>query len=695
MIDKDSPAYAAQKQRSIIAQREQSAAGRDIGAIPAVVDPDRRARALTDTEFFHKTYLAERFSMAFGSAHRKAIGILDDCIINGGLNALAMPRGFGKSTLTEAALIKSKCYGLRSYSVFIAATSDLSCEFVDGVRKEFEQNDLLYEDFPEICYPIRKLEGITQRARGQTCNCVATQMEFGDGHFVFPTVAGSKSSGSIIQSFGLTGSIRGLRRRTASGKMIRPDFVIIDDAQTHEASKSPMQTDDREKIILGDLMGMAGPKTKIASVFLCTPIYPNDLTERFISRERHPEWRGTRTRMVEQMPSRMDLWEQYFEMRRESMRGGASGEPANEFYEASRVAMDEGAVLSWPDRVRDGDSSALQTAMNLLCDSPNAFKTEYQCEPESAEHTTEMKQLDSGLIVKRYSGVERFEVPAYSTRLTAFMDVHGDLIFYSVIAWNEQFGGEVVDYGTYPKQNVGMFTLADARPGLKDLYPDHLDDQRAYEGLAKTIPLVVGRPYLLGDTPVNVDRCLIDAGWQADAVSKAILNSGYSNIIYPSKGIGRSAAASGIAKWKTRQGERSGHHWRLTLGTGNKGRLLQFDPDTWKSIVYSALTVSMGGRSALKLFGTAKTNHELFAEHLTAEYAKPKDHKGDSFDKWSMMPGRTDNHWFDCVVGCAVAASVAGLALNPTTEPIAKPKMKAINIAELDRAANTNNRGQA
>ena len=332
--------------------------------------------------------------------------------------------------------------------------------------------------------------------------------------------------------------------------------------------------------------------------------------------------------------------------------------------------------------------------MNRMCDSPNAFQTEDQCEPESAEYSSDVKQLDVAEIKKRYSGVERFAIPAGSTRLTAFMDIHGELIFYAVCAWNEQFGGQIVDYGTYPRQSLSMFTLADARPGLKDLYPEHTDEQRVYEGLSKAIPMVLNRPYLLGETTINVDRCLIDAGWQPGAVAQAIQRSEYASIIYPSKGIGRSATSAGIAKWKAKPGERSGHHWRLTLGMGGKGRLLQFDPDTWKSVVYSALTVPMGGRSSLKLFGTQKANHELFAEHLAAEYAKPVLQKGDAYDKWAMMPGRTDNHWLDCVTGCAVAASVAGLLLNPTTEPITKPKPKVVDIGDLYREAN-NNGGRA
>ena len=103
----------------------------------------------------------------------------------------------------------------------------------------------------------------------------------------------------MIQSFGLTGAIKGLNVLAPDGTPVRPDMVILDDCQTRESAKSPTQTDDRERIICDDVMGLAGPRTNIAAVFLCTPIYPNDLTERFINRDRHPEWQGTRTRMVE------------------------------------------------------------------------------------------------------------------------------------------------------------------------------------------------------------------------------------------------------------------------------------------------------------------------------------------------------------------------------------------------------------
>ena len=60
-------------------------------------------------------------------------------------------------------------------------------------------------------------------------------------------------------------------------------------------------------------------------------------------------------------------------------------------------------------------------------------------------------------------------------------------------------------------------------------------------------------------------------------------------------------------------------------------------------------------------------------------------------DEWKRRPGR-DNHLWDCLVGSAVAASVAGLRWDPGTaagappEPKKKPK-KLIDIEALYKAA--------
>jgi hypothetical protein len=49
----------------------------------------------------------------------------------------------------------------------------------------------------------------------------------------------------------------------------------------------------------------------------------------------------------------------------------------------------------------------------------------------------------------------------------------------------------------------------------------------------------------------------------------------------------------------------------------------------------------------------------MLIDHLTAEYPVRVEAKGRVVDEWKMA-GR-ENHWLDCLVGSAVAASIAGI----------------------------------
>jgi hypothetical protein len=685
----DRQKYEERKRREAERQAAQSLAGRGV-VIPPVKHPKLRAKALKDSFFFLSRYFPQRFYLGFGAPHVAAVETIEACITDGGLHALTLMRGGGKTTLAEAMILRALVYGMRRYVVFIGATDQLAKQGVKRIRQELERNDLLMEDFPEVCAPLRALEGIYQRTKGQVLakDGKPTGIEINDDNFVLPTVAGSKASGSVIQSFGLTGAIRGLQRLAPDGTPIRPDLVLIDDPQTRESAKSPTQTDDRERTINADILGLAGPQTRIASVFLCTPIYPNDLTERFVSRDRHPEWEGRRTRMVETMPERMDLWDQYAEIRRESMRAGNKGVAANEFYAENRAEMEKGCKLSWPEYCKPGDLSGVQTAMNLKIDNPTGFASEYQCSPEEARLASGAKELRPADLAARVSGVPQLEAPVTCTRLTAFVDVGGELLWYAVCAWNESFGGSIIDYGAWPRQGRTMFAANDPRPGMSDAYPGRTEAQRVFAGLSDLLPLILGRRYRRahGGEELQVERCLIDAGWQTDAVFQAITASPLSASLYASKGVGRSTTQVGVARWRSRPGERSGHHWRLTLGEAKRGRQVQFDPDAWKSVIYNALTVPLGGSTGLSLFGKSAGPHEMLSEHLAAEYSEPAMLKGDTFDKWQLRPDRSDNHLLDCVVGCAVAASVCGL-LIPTGDQPAKVELppKPIKLSELQK----------
>ncbi|HMO85482.1 MAG TPA: hypothetical protein PKC18_11250, partial [Lacipirellulaceae bacterium] len=96
------------------------------------------------------------------------------------------------------------------------------------------------------------------------------------------------------------------------------------------------------------------------------------------------------------------------------------------------------------------------------------------------------------------------------------------------------------------------------------------------------------------------------------------------------------------------------------------------------------LAVAMGDRGCLSLFGDGPDQHRLFADHISAEYRVKTEGRGRTVDEWKLRPERTDNHWFDGLVGCAVAASMQGVMLHGT-DAIAQAKRGRVSFAELQR----------
>lgn len=665
MAARDYDEYKA-KQAEISRQRSES--GRDV-PLPKVKNKKRKASCRLDLELFATTYFPARFPLAFSDVHRQVIGQIQSCVLDttgdGNLFSLAFMRGGGKTTLAEVGVLWAVLYGHRRFAVLAQATTPLAARSLKKIRQELESNDLLAEDFPEVCAFIRALERIHNRAKGQTCGGVPTNIEIGAEGLTLPTVKGSACSGAILHVAGITSAIKGLSAVGPSGEIMRPDFVLLDDAQTRESAKSPTQTADRESIITDDILNLAGPGRSIAAVNLCTPIFTNDLAERFLDREKHPEWVGMRTSMLVSMPKNLTLWDEYAELRRAGQRDGVGTEAATAFYAANRNAMDEGAVASWPARLSAGPvtaSSPVELAMILYHQNPRGFAAEYQCRPVQDDLGAGAKELIPETIAGRLNGVERYVVPSESTRLTAFIDCGVKVHWYAVVAWNESFGGAVVDYGCWPRQNRTFFEADDARPTLAMMNPGMTPSQLVFVGLQSLAAEILGRRYhRAGGGELTVDRCLVDSGYESKAVYQWARQTPFAGVVMPSKGFARTTTARGIAEWKPRPGERSGYHWRMTIGEERASRCVQFDPDAWKSFLYGAITTPPGGANGVFLYGKAASAHEMIGHHLAAEYAQSVTIRGTTFDKWQKRPENPDNHLLDCVVGAAVAASVQGL----------------------------------
>ena len=60
--------------------------------------------------------------------------------------------------------------------------------------------------------------------------------------------------------------------------------------------------------------------------------------------------------------------------------------------------------------------------------------------------------LTADQIVSKTNGLKRGEIPLDCSHLTMFVDVQGNVLFYLIAAWTDQFTGYVIEYGTEPDQ---------------------------------------------------------------------------------------------------------------------------------------------------------------------------------------------------------------------------------------------------
>jgi hypothetical protein len=77
--------------------------------------------------------------------------------------------------------------------------------------------------------------------------------------------------------------------------------------------------------------------------------------------------------------------------------------------------------------------------------------------------------------------------------------------------------------------------------------------------------------------------------------------------------------------------------------------------------VHSAFDLNPAESGSLSLWGKSGERHRMFSEPITAEKVQLVEASGRKVYEWEVKPGKPDNHLFDCVVGCAVAASVCGI----------------------------------
>lgn len=644
--------YEQQKRTAAERSRQKSLLGRDISPLPPIADVARRRRCRDDLVSFCREYFAVKCSKPFGRHHLTYLESLKIRILQGGRQAIGMPRGSGKTTLAYIAAVWALIYGHKRFLILLAANTKEARKILGAIRSILSNNPILAGDFPEVSYAMNKLRGSALLARGQLYYGEPTLISLGADSITLPTIRESKASGSTCISLGINAAIRGQSAELQSGQTIRPDFIILDDLQTDKVAANPNRVSALEDLIASTVGGLGESGTEISQLMICTVISPDDLADRFLDLEIHPRWNGLRFAMIDPMPERMDLWREYRSLR------FSDTEMADSFYRAHRKEMDAGAVATWEED-HPADKTAIQYAMDLWADNEKAFWSERQNKPLTPAGSRIL--VPARTIMKKVNGHPRGTVPEQVVAVTGFCDVHDDLLYFAMVGWDQAMTGYICDYGTFPEQSRRYFSKSDhGLESLRGMFAGTSADGALLKGLTLTLADLAARQYRQGTGWLPVARVFVDSKYKPDIVEQAIRSSGAKNVI-PSRGAGVKATDRPMSEWPKRPGRVFGFHWIDEKIEKRDLRSVLIDTNYYKSRTHEAFSLEPGEKGSLSFYGSDQSCHRMIAEHCCAESVHLVSSGTNEVNEWKPKPTALDNHFFDCLTGNIAAASTLGL----------------------------------
>lgn len=654
------------RQRDAERKRGERHEQRDL-TIPPVADAQRRAACEADIFLWLKTYFGRTFSQPFTSQRQEMVRAILTAAYFGGDQAIAAPRGEGKTTIAECASLFCILIGLIHFPLLTAATGPDARRLLDHFKEHLERNEVLAEDYPEVCFPITALAGAPQRAGSQTVEGVRTYLHWGQDYIVLPTVAGSKASGAVIMTRGLDAAIRGIRVGT-----LRPDLVLIDDPETRESVVSEPQTEKRELTIEQDLAGLGGGDKRLARLMLCTLMRRASLSAKYTDPQLKPSWKGRRFKALEKLPDRVDLWEEYCSMRQQNFRDGDEyARGAHGFYLENRDVMDAGAEIANPanynaEELGDGtqtEASALQRCYNVIADRGwEHFSTEYQNDPPE-----ETGPIESGItaarIQRQVSGMPRYVVPPGCTVVTHAIDVHKHVLYWIVKAWKPDATAYVIDYDA-------------AEVPARFAESNEAIDEAILQSLFSRREAMLAMPYHDVDgNAVEIGRTLVDARYRTAAVYHFCREAGVA--FQPAMGFGKSSGCAQpkfSAPARATTDRRPGDGWFLSR-QNRRDWLVVMDTDRWKAWEHDRWMTPPDKPGTCLLYGQQgvgdrlsqdQKNHFRFSLHMCAEVeVEEQVPKKGLVRQWKQIS--QNNHLLDCAYMADVAANMSGISLLADT----------------------------
>jgi len=810
--EKEAAAQAKKERQAQAARKYQRftrSLSREIGPFPQRIDWQRRLACKTDLKLFAETYLASVFYHQWSTDQLICIEKAQRISSEGGKFAVAMPRGGGKTAIVRAATIWATLYGHKHFIYNVGSTEPKSTQTLNFIQVQLENNPLLKQDFPEICWAIHHLAGTNRMARGQTFNNEPTHVHLGTDFIRYPILilpkdvaayytANDSSSvrwlerspdyeaadvheflkdnpevprhrpsgdttgailppkeeattgiwlstnaGVILRCSGIDGSIRGEAEvNPVTLEQPRPDLVILDDVQKDAKADSPIMCDKLIRLIDGAVTGLAGGGAHIDVLMPCTVIREGDAADTYLDPLKKPDFQGERCRMVNSWPPGVtdfeitndtpsgQLWNQYSELRRTSLRDHGNFKLATELYEKNREVMDRDFVVSWSQRYdRRSEISAQQHAMNLRLQLGSMFLPEYQNIGRRLIETVDTMITAEQLMTKTID-VKRGHLYHSYQQVVAHIDVQDEVLFYLVFAFDYDFNGTFIDYGTWPEITLPYFTKSQTASwsNITRLFfaePKHSAlkskafktsggkvraplEAKIYWALGQLVTYLFAKRYIRDDLARKefpISYLSIDTRWgqASEAVKRYIRESGFQQII-PYAGQDFAPTKLQLEEYERRDGWLFENQknpnvkepkWVIRPNPSNMWYMAA-DVGRLKDFLFSRLATPAGGTGCVNLYSAPSHQHELLSHHIcSSEYPEPVSARGITKNKWTVREGAAfDNDYLDCAAACMALASFAGASIKTIDVEFRPIRRQLSDLAEAKRSSRSGSRAK-
>ena len=647
----------------------------NIGLPPPRKNKVRYKRACESFQFFCETYLRDKkdqdslFGLHWSEDHLAVIEKIEQAVSGSLRFALAMPRGSGKSSLFKAGIVWSILTGKRKFGVLVASTGQKAIEIIKHIKKILRFNRKLIADFAPELHGIVKLGGEARRCSGQHIDGVPTGIEWLANRIVFPFCPGSNASNAVLSVTGMEGAVEGASHVSIDEKSYRPDIVLVDDPQTRKSARSVVQTATRLEILNASIAGMGGPKKGISILLAGTKMRQNDLMDQILDTKKYPDWGGKLYPAVRTWPKNMILWDRY---RNVCLEYGYK--KGLDFYKSNRKEMDEGCKVYWPDRYHpeEFEVSGIQHVLNLFYKDRSVFWSEYQNDPRSEGafffQVPERNHVES-LCTSTPAGIAQNSTMS----IVAHIDIHNNILYYTVAAISRDFTIRKIEHGTYPKQDRFVFTESDCTNPLTG----RDKDARIYNGIVELLNYLQRQWKTEEGRIRKINLVTIDEKWNQKIVHDVVKDYPLRGFVMPYYGVGITPSKMPIAEYRREKdvnnreafvGTMCYENVKLTFKDGPSR--IGSDVNIIKTFLHNRLKVACGYSGSVSFNsgdGTYSSleHNRFFIDHLFSEKPLLKEDKISGREKimWENVENN-QNHWLDCLCANIAAGELLGAKIG-------------------------------